>query len=143
MCQRRGRRVRRAQRYNPARRATGAIAGDGAARSARWVPVEDQRAIGAEADTGINVLSSGWLREVLAMRLSLMDRVVDIPPTLYRLDVTVDRGEVRAHRHDGYVASTSFTPRRNVSGPLVVAATILLNRTRSRMHQHLCPARAA
>ena len=34
----------------------------------------------------------------------------------------------RAHRHDGTVASSSFTPRGNVSGPLVVPAAILLNR---------------
>ena len=58
----------------------------------------------------------------------LMDRVVDIPPTLYCLDVTVDRGKVGAHRHNGYVASSSFTPRRNVFGPLVVPAAILLYR---------------
>ena len=57
-----------------------------------------------------------------------MSRFVDIPPTLYGLDVTVDRGEARAHRHDGYVTSSSFTPRGNVSGPLIVPATILLNR---------------
>src|SRR5262249_51805094 len=37
------------------------------------------------------------------------------------------RVEVRAHRHDRYVASPSFAPRRNIARPLVVPATVLLD----------------
>jgi hypothetical protein len=41
--------------------------------------------------------------------------------------MAVHRGEVRAHRHDRYVAPPSITPRRDIAGPLVVSARVLLN----------------
>src|SRR5258707_3714707 len=59
---------------------------------------------------------------------ALTDRVVDLTPALDGFDMAVHRGEVRAHRHDGYVAPPSFAPCRNVAGPLVVATTVLLDR---------------
>jgi len=68
------------------------------------------------------------LRRSEAMRQSSADRVVDLAPALNGVDVAVDRSEVRAHRHDGYVAATSFAPRRNIARPLVVAAAVLLDR---------------
>src|SRR5436190_20667729 len=57
-----------------------------------------------------------------------MDRVVDVTPTLDGVDVTVHRVEVGTHRHDRYVAPPSFAPRRNIARPLVVPATVLLDR---------------
>ena len=56
---------------------------------------------------------------------ALTDRVVDVTPTLDGFDVAVHRGEVRAHRHDRYVAPPSLAPRRNIAGPLVVPATCI------------------
>jgi len=61
------------------------------------------------------------------LQSALTDRVVDGTPTLDRVDVAVHRGEVRAHRHDRYVAPPSVAPRRDVARPLVVPATILLD----------------
>src|SRR5437762_14072357 len=58
---------------------------------------------------------------------ALTDRVVDGTPTLDGFDVAVHRGEIRAHRHDRYVAPASFAPRRNIARPLVVPATVLLD----------------
>src|SRR5882672_7896420 len=58
---------------------------------------------------------------------ALTDRVVDGTPTLDGFDVAVHRGEVRAHRHDRYVAPPSIAPRRNIARPLVVPATVLLD----------------
>src|SRR6195256_4909237 len=58
---------------------------------------------------------------------ALTDRVVDGTPTLDGFDVAVHRGEVRAHRHDRYVAPPSFAPCRNIARPLVVPATVLLD----------------
>jgi len=58
---------------------------------------------------------------------ALTDRVVDVTPTLDRFDVAVHRSEVRAHRHDRYVAPLSFAPRCNIARPLVVPATVLLD----------------
>jgi hypothetical protein len=57
---------------------------------------------------------------------ALTDRVVDVTPTLDGFDVAVHRVEVRAHRHDRYVAPPSLAPRRNIARPLVVPATVLL-----------------
>src|SRR5215831_2751791 len=48
-------------------------------------------------------------------------------PTLDGFDVTVHCSEVRAHRHDRYVAPPSLAPRRNIARPLVIPATILLD----------------
>src|SRR6516162_9080134 len=62
---------------------------------------------------------------------ALTDRVVDVTPTLDGFDVAVHRVEVRAHRHDRYVAPPSLAPRRNIAGPLVVSATVLLDRLES------------
>src|SRR5271166_3340582 len=59
---------------------------------------------------------------------TLTDRVVEVTPTLDGFDVAVHRVEVRAHRHDRDVAPPSLAPRRNIAGPLVVAATVLLDR---------------
>src|SRR5215216_5007307 len=59
---------------------------------------------------------------------ALPDRVVDVTPALDGFDVAVHRSEVRAHRDDSYVAPPSFAPRRNVARPLVIPATILLDR---------------
>jgi hypothetical protein len=42
--------------------------------------------------------------------------------------VAIDRRQVRAHRHDGYVAPPSFAPRRDVARPPVLAAAVLLDR---------------
>src|SRR5580704_6108006 len=58
---------------------------------------------------------------------ALTDRVVDVTPTLDGFDVAVHRVEVRAHRHDRYVAPPSLAPRRNIARPLVVPATVLLD----------------
>src|SRR6266853_2425445 len=58
---------------------------------------------------------------------ALTDRVVDGTPTLDGFDMAVHRGEVRAHRHDRYVAPPSIAPRRNIARPLVVPATVLLD----------------
>ena len=58
---------------------------------------------------------------------ALTDRVVDVTPTLDGFDVAVHRVEVRAHRHDRYVAPPSPAPRRNIARPLVVPATVLLD----------------
>ena len=58
---------------------------------------------------------------------ALTDRAVDVTPTLDGFDVAVHRIEVRAHRHDGYVAPPSLAPRRNIVRPLVVPATVLLD----------------
>ena len=58
----------------------------------------------------------------------LTNRVVDVTPTLDGFDVAVHRVELRAHRRDRYVAPPSLAPRPNVAGPLVVSATVLLNR---------------
>src|SRR5882762_11675562 len=58
---------------------------------------------------------------------ALKDRVVDVTPTLDGFDVAVHRVEVRAHRHDRYVAPPSLAPRRNIARPLVVPATVLLD----------------
>src|SRR3977135_2821346 len=58
---------------------------------------------------------------------ALTDRVVDGTPTLDGFDVAVHRVEVRAHRHDRYVAPPSLAPRRNIARPLVVPATVLLD----------------
>src|SRR5205814_2238088 len=49
-------------------------------------------------------------------------------PTLDGVDVTVHRVEVGTHRHDRYVAPPSLAPRRNIARPLVVPATVLLDR---------------
>src|SRR5215472_10616738 len=57
----------------------------------------------------------------------LTDRVVDVAPALDGSDVAVHRVEVRAHRHNGYVAPSSLAPRRNIAGPLVVPAAVLLD----------------
>src|SRR5882762_6047253 len=54
---------------------------------------------------------------------ALTDRVVDGTPTLDGFDVAVHRGEVRAHRHDRYVAPPCIAPRRDIARPLVVPAT--------------------
>src|SRR5436305_2096223 len=51
----------------------------------------------------------------------------DGKPTVDGLDLALHRGEVRAHRHDRYVAPASFAPRRYIAGPLVVPATVLLD----------------
>src|SRR5437899_2977539 len=59
---------------------------------------------------------------------ALTDRVVDVTPTLDGFDVAVHRVEVRAHRHDRYVAPPSLAPCRNIARPLVVPATVLLDR---------------
>src|SRR5580704_18995696 len=59
---------------------------------------------------------------------ALTDRVVDVTPALDGFDVAVHRVEVRAHRHDGYVAPPSLAPRRNIARPLVVPAAVLLDR---------------
>src|SRR6195256_1747607 len=59
---------------------------------------------------------------------ALTDRVVDGTPTLDGFDVAVHRGEVRAHRHDRYVAPPCIAPRRDIARPLVVPATVLLDR---------------
>src|ERR1700730_11598871 len=53
---------------------------------------------------------------------------VDVTPTLDGFDVAVHRVEVGTHRHDGYVAPPSFAPRRDIARPLVVPATVLLDR---------------
>src|SRR6202158_1288817 len=58
---------------------------------------------------------------------ALADRVVDGTPPLDGFDVAVHRVEVRAHRHDRYVAPPSTAPRRNIARPLVVPATVLLD----------------
>jgi hypothetical protein len=58
---------------------------------------------------------------------TLTDRVADVTPTLDGFDVAVHRSEVRAHRHDRYVASPGFAPRRNIAGPMVVPAAVLLD----------------
>src|ERR1700730_2907790 len=50
---------------------------------------------------------------------TLTDRVVDITPAFDGFDVTVNRSEVHAHRHDGNVASPGIAPRCNVARPLV------------------------
>ena len=42
--------------------------------------------------------------------------------------MAVNRGEVRAHRDDRYVTPVSIAPCCNIAGPLVVAATVLLDR---------------
>src|SRR5712672_3861008 len=59
---------------------------------------------------------------------ALTDRVVDGTPTLDGFDMAVHRGEVRAHRHDRYVAPPCIAPRRDIARPLVVPATVLLDR---------------
>src|SRR6266851_7231556 len=61
-------------------------------------------------------------------RRALTDRVVDSTPAPDGFDVSVHRREVRAHRHDRYVAAPSFAPSRNIARPLVVPATVLLDR---------------
>src|SRR5215469_11099250 len=58
---------------------------------------------------------------------ALTDRVVDLAPMLDGVDVTVDRSEVRPHRHDGNMAPSGCAPPGNVAGPLVIAATVLLD----------------
>ena len=58
---------------------------------------------------------------------ALSDRVVDVTPPLDGFDVAVHRGEVRADRYDGDVAPSSFAPPRNITRPLVVPATVLLD----------------
>ena len=55
----------------------------------------------------------------------LTDRVVNVSPTPDRFDMAVDRGEVRAHRHDRYVTPPSFAPGRDIVRPLVVPARVL------------------
>src|ERR1700722_11062817 len=62
-----------------------------------------------------------------SFRRTLMDRVEDVTPTLDGLDVTVHRGKVRTHCHDGYVAPTSIAPSRDIAGPSVVPASVLLD----------------
>src|SRR3954454_11984219 len=59
---------------------------------------------------------------------ALNTRVVDVTPTLDGFDMAVHRGEVRAHRHDRYVASSGRPPRRDIAGPLIAAAAVLLDR---------------
>jgi len=59
---------------------------------------------------------------------ALTGRIVDVTPTLDGFDVAVHRVEVGTHRHDGYVAPPSFAPRRDIARPLVVPATVLLDR---------------
>src|SRR5215469_421049 len=58
---------------------------------------------------------------------ALTNRVVDVTPTLDGFDVSVHRGEVRAHCHDRYVAPPGVPPRCNVARPSVVPATVLLD----------------
>src|SRR5260221_3415788 len=41
--------------------------------------------------------------------------------------MAVHRVEVRAHRHDRYMAPPSLAPRCNIARPLVVPATVLLD----------------
>ena len=48
-------------------------------------------------------------------------------PTPDGVDVAVYRVEVGAHRHDGNVASPGFAPPRDVAGPLIVSAAVLLD----------------
>src|SRR5882672_8578531 len=67
-------------------------------------------------------------RSSTMLQRALTDRVVDGAPALDGFDVAVHRGEVGAHRHDRYVAAAGFTPRRNIARPLVVPATVLLDR---------------
>ena len=57
----------------------------------------------------------------------LTDRVVNVSPTPDGFDVAVHRGEVRARRHDGYVAPPGIAPRRDIARPLVVPARVLLD----------------
>jgi hypothetical protein len=64
---------------------------------------------------------------LLSVSPALADRVVNITPPLDGFDMAVHRGEVRAHRHDRYVAPPSFAPHRNIPRPLVVPATVLLD----------------
>jgi hypothetical protein len=42
-------------------------------------------------------------------------------------DVSVDRAQVHAHRHNRYVAPTGVAPRGNVARPLVVPSAVLLD----------------
>src|SRR3954447_26880654 len=57
----------------------------------------------------------------------LSDLVVDVTPTLDGFDVAIHGGEVLAHRYDRDVTPPGFAPCRNVAGPLIVAATVLLD----------------
>src|SRR4051794_19489004 len=45
--------------------------------------------------------------------------------------MAVHRREIRAHRYDRDVTPPGFAPRRNVAGPLVVAASVLLDRLKA------------
>src|SRR5215469_18880342 len=64
----------------------------------------------------------------IGSKSALTDRVVDVAPALDGCDVAVHGVEVCAHRHDRYVTSASLAPRRNIARPLVVPATVLLDR---------------
>ena len=57
----------------------------------------------------------------------LTGRVVSVSPTSDRCEMAADSGEVRAHRHDGYVAPASFAPRRDIARPFVFPAHVLLD----------------
>src|SRR3954447_9939565 len=57
----------------------------------------------------------------------LSDRVVDVAPASYGVDVAVHRGEVAPHRHDGDVAPPGCAPRRDIARPLAIPAAVLLD----------------
>src|SRR5690242_3535073 len=57
----------------------------------------------------------------------LPNRVVDLAPAADGGDVAVHGGEAAAHRHDRDVAAAGVAPRRDVGGPSIFAAAILLN----------------
>src|SRR3954447_10531980 len=54
------------------------------------------------------------------------DRVVNVTPPLDGFNVAIQGGEVRAHCYDRDVTPPGFAPSRNVAGPVVVPATVLL-----------------
>lgn len=76
-------------------------------------------------------------------RSNLTDRIVDVTPTPDGFDVTVHRGEVCAHRHNRYVAPPSISPRRDIAGPLVVTARVLLDELEAERFAIPSPVRQA
>src|ERR1044071_4240167 len=74
----------------------------------------------------------GYPRQPGCSASALANRIVDVAPAFDGPDMGVNRRQVCPHRDDRDVASSGVAPRRDVAGPLVVAAAVLLDRLKTK-----------